>query len=68
MDFEEPIGAEEAAKMLGVSSRTVIKLAERAELPGFRVGKLWKFRPGDIKNYIDQQIKRTDKPDNRKNT
>jgi excisionase family DNA binding protein len=67
MDFEEPIGAEEAAKMLGVSSRTVIKLAERGELPGFRVGKLWKFRPGDIKNYIDRQIKRTDKPDNQKN-
>ena len=64
MDFEEPIGADEAAKMLGVSSRTVIKLAERGELPGFRVGKLWKFRPGDIKNYIDQQIKRTDKPGN----
>ena len=65
MDFEEPIGADEAAKMLGVSARTVIKLAERGELPGFRVGKLWKFRPGDIKNYIDQQIKRTDKPGNR---
>ena len=67
MDYEEPIGAEEAAKMLGVSSRTVIKLATFGELPGFRVGKLWKFRPGDIKNYIDQQIKRTDKPDNQKN-
>ncbi len=64
MDFEEPIGADEAAKMLGVSSRTVIKLAERGELPGFRVGKLWKFRPGDIKNYIDRQIKHTDKQDN----
>jgi len=63
MDFEEPIGADEAAKMLGVSSRTVIKLAERGELPGFRVGKLWKFRPGDIKNYIDRQIKHTDKQD-----
>lgn len=63
MDFEEPIGSDEAAKMLGVSSRTVIKLAERGELPGFRVGKLWKFRPGDIMNYIDRQIKHTDKHD-----
>jgi excisionase family DNA binding protein len=65
MTFEEPIGAEEAAKMLGVSSRTVIKLTERGELPGFRVGKLWKFRPSDIRDYIEQQIKRTDKPEDR---
>ncbi len=63
MAFEEPIGAEEAAKMLGVSSRTVIKLAERGELPGFRVGKLWKFRPSDIRDFIERQIKRTDKPE-----
>ncbi len=63
MAFEEPIGAGEAAKMLGVSSRTVIKLAERGELPGFRVGKLWKFRPSDIEDYIEQQIRRTGKPE-----
>jgi excisionase family DNA binding protein len=55
MVSEEPIGAEEAAKMLGVSSRTVIKLAERRELPGFRVGKLWKFYPSDIREYINRQ-------------
>lgn len=61
MVSEEPIGAEEAAKMLGVSSRTVIKLAERRELQGFRVGKLWKFYPSDIRNYINRQRQGTDK-------
>ncbi len=65
MTTEEPIGAEETAKMLGVTSRTVIKLAERKEIPGFRVGKLWKFYPSDISDYIDRQRRGTDKPDNR---
>jgi excisionase family DNA binding protein len=65
MTTEEPIGAEEAAKMLGVTSRTVIKLAERKEIPGFRVGKLWKFYSSDIRDYIDRQRRGTDKPDNR---
>ena len=51
--------------MLGVSSRSVIKLAERGELPGFRVGKLWKFRPSDIRDFIERQIRRTDKPEDR---
>ncbi len=65
MTTEVPIGAEEAAKMLGVTSRTVIKLAERKEIPGFRVGKLWKFYPSDIRDYIDRQRQGIDKPDNR---
>ena len=62
MASERPIGAEEAAKMLGVTPRTVTRLAERGEIPGFRVGKLWKFRPGDIREYIESQIRqRADK-------
>jgi excisionase family DNA binding protein len=65
MISEEPIGAEEAAKMLGVTSRTVIKLAERREVPGFRVGKLWKFYPSDIRDYIDRQRRGIDESDNR---
>jgi len=63
MISEEPIGPEEAGKMLGVTPRTVIRLAERGEVPGFRVGRLWKFRPGDIKQYIEDQIRqRAEKP------
>jgi len=65
MATEEPIGAEEAAKMLGVTSRTVIKLAERREIPGFRVGKLWKFYPSDIRDYIDRQRRGINRSDER---
>jgi excisionase family DNA binding protein len=62
MAAEKPVGAEETAKMLGVTPRTVTRLAERGEIPGFRVGKLWKFRPSDIREYIESQIQqRADK-------
>ena len=57
MASEEPIDAEEAAKMLGVTARTVTRLAERGEIPGFRVGRLWKFRRSDIQKYIESQIR-----------
>jgi len=57
MVSEEPIDAEEAAKMLGVTARTVTRLAERGEIPGFRVGRLWKFRRRDIQEYIERQIR-----------
>ena len=63
MASEEPIDAEEAAKMLGVTARTVTRLAERGEIPGFRVGRLWRFRPSDIREYIEKQLRRPpDKP------
>ena len=62
MASEEPFGAEEAAKMLGVTPRTVTRLAERGEIPGFRVGKLWRFRSSDIREFIESQIRqRADK-------
>ena len=57
MASQEPIDAEEAAKMLGVTARTVTRLAERGEIPGFRVGRLWKFRRSDIQKYIERQIR-----------
>ena len=62
METEAPIDAEEVGKMLGVTARTVTRLAERGEIPGFRVGKLWRFRRSDIKDYIESQIQhRNDK-------
>ena len=57
MPSEEPIDAEEAAKMLGITARTVTKLAEKGKIPGFRVGKHWRFRQSDIQEYNERQIR-----------
>jgi excisionase family DNA binding protein len=43
--------------MLGVTSRTVIRLVERNEIPGFKVGDVWRFYREDIQYYIDAQMR-----------
>ena len=49
VEAEEPIGAKEASRILGVIPRTVIRLAERGEIKAFRVGELWKFYASDVR-------------------
>jgi excisionase family DNA binding protein len=57
MATKTPIGAREAAKMLGVTPRTVVRLVERNEIPGFKVGDVWRFYREDIQYYIDTQMR-----------
>jgi excisionase family DNA binding protein len=58
---DDILDAKEAGKMLKVHARTVIRLAERGELPAFRVGDLWRFRRVDVEEYINRQLQK--KPD-----
>ena len=54
---DEILEPKEVAKRLKVSYRTVVRLADRGVLPGFRMGDLWRFRARDIEKYIDDQMK-----------
>lgn len=58
MASEEILEVKEVAQTLKVSTRTVIRLAERGELVAFKIGDLWRFRRSDVDNYIQQQIRR----------
>ena len=58
MASEEIVEVKEVANRLKVSTRTVIRLAERGELVAFKIGDLWRFRRSDVDNYIQQQIQR----------
>jgi excisionase family DNA binding protein len=49
------LDAEEVAKMLRVSARTVKNLASKHQLPGFKVGGQWRFRREAIEEYIRKQ-------------
>ena len=61
MASEEILDVKEVAKILKVSTRTVIRLAERNELVAFKVGDLWRFRRSDVDDYIQRQIERRQK-------
>jgi excisionase family DNA binding protein len=48
---------EQVAKQLGVSPRTVARLAlESGELPYVRIGRLARFRPADVTALIERRL------------
>jgi excisionase family DNA binding protein len=44
------------AFMLGVTPQTVTRLAEKGEIPGFKVGDIWRFYRIEIEEYIQRQM------------
>lgn len=63
MASEEILEVKEVAKLLKVSTRTVIRLAERGELVSFKIGDLWRFRRSDVDDYVLHQIQRRQRGD-----
>jgi excisionase family DNA binding protein len=56
--LDDILDADQVGKMLRVHSRTVIRLAKQAKLPGFKVGDQWRFRREAIEQYIREQEQR----------
>jgi len=42
----------EVAAYLNVNEKTVYRLAQRGELPGFKVAGAWRFQQGDLDEWI----------------
>lgn len=53
--MEEILKVEELADYLKVSYSTIIRLAQRGLIPAFRVGGLWRFRFGDIQEWLKKK-------------
>jgi len=47
----------EVAELLKLSEKTVYRLAQRRELPGFKAGGSWRFRRRDIDAWAAEQIR-----------
>ena len=62
---DEALDANDVARILKVSYRTVLRLAERGELPYFRVGDLWRFERKDVEEFIKRN-KQQGKPQDQK--
>lgn len=45
----------EVAQLLSVNEKTVYRLAQRGELPAFKVAGAWRFQPADIDHWINRQ-------------
>lgn len=50
--LEPWLSVEEIAKHLGVSKETVYRWLERKTIPAHRMGKLWKFKPSEVDEWV----------------
>lgn len=55
MDASPAMTVREVAAYLNVDEKTVYRLAQRAELPGFKVAGAWRFKKLDIDDWIERQ-------------
>ena len=44
------------AAILRVHQNTVLKLARSGDLPGFRLGRYWRFRRGDVASWVAEKL------------
>ena len=44
----------EVAEYLKINEKTAYRLASEGKLPGFKVGGSWRFRRGDIDEWIEE--------------
>ena len=58
---DEILTLPEVAKLLKVAEKTVYTMAQRAEIPAFKVRGQWRFKRADIDSWIEQQKSDTHK-------
>jgi len=47
---------DQVAELLKVSTKTVRRLLQKAEIPGFQVGQQWRFKRAQIEAWADAQV------------
>lgn len=52
---DEILTLPEVAKLLKVAEKTVYTMAQKHDLPGFKVGGQWRFKRADIDQWIEEQ-------------
>jgi excisionase family DNA binding protein len=61
-EFEPLVTPEEAAIYLRVHPKTVIRFARLDQIPALRVGKHWRFRASDLKDWAQFRVKSSRQP------
>ena len=52
---DEILTLPEVAQLLKVAEKTVYSMAQKGQLPAFKVGGQWRFKRTDIDAWIEQQ-------------
>ena len=51
-ELEPWFSVEDIARHLGVSKETIYRWLERKTIPAHRMGKLWKFKPSEVDEWV----------------
>jgi len=54
--LEPVVDSEEAARFLNINPKTLQKMARNGAVPGYRIGKLWKFRLSDLDTWLRSKV------------
>ena len=57
MPRDEVLTIKEVAALLKIAEKTAYVMAQRGELPGFKVGGQWRFKRSDIDDWIEEKKK-----------
>ncbi len=55
-NIEPLIDAHEAARILKLHPVTVREMAARKELPGLKIGKVWRFRASSLDEWVNSRL------------
>lgn len=56
---DEILTVQEVAALLKVADKTVYTMAQKGEIPAFKVRGQWRFRRTDIDTWIEQQDRKS---------
>jgi excisionase family DNA binding protein len=56
--FEPLLGSNEAAQWLKIHPKTLQRMARQRQIPGIKIGKLWRFRRSELNAWIEKIIAR----------
>ncbi len=54
--LKRPWTTQEAADFLQIHPRTITRMAKSGELPAFRIGTHWRFRPSDLDDWMRSKV------------
>jgi excisionase family DNA binding protein len=55
-ELEPLLDVREVAKLFGVNHAMLLRMVRRGQLPGVKIGKLWRFRVSELNSWITSGI------------
>jgi excisionase family DNA binding protein len=60
--IEKLLNSDQTGEILGICPKVVERMAKRGEIPGFKVGRFWRFKLSALEKWIDTKLESTRQP------